>query len=160
MTNFSLHSSAFEGGKAMPSKHAHRGVLGGRNISVPLNWQNPPAGARSFALACIDLHPIANKWVHWLVVNIPGNCRDLGEGASLTSSMPKESVELTNSFGEPGYGGPFPPKGSGQHKYEFSLYALRVDMIQLTAGTSLTVFMKALENAVLGRAGLIGVYER
>ena len=38
--------------------------------------------------------------------------------------MPKESVELLNSFGKKGWGGPQPPKNSGVHKYIFKIFAL------------------------------------
>lgn len=70
-SKFTLSSPAFEDGTAMPTRYAHQGVTGGKNVSVPLQWENPPDETKSFALVCVDIHPIANNWVHWLVVNIP-----------------------------------------------------------------------------------------
>ena len=160
MPKFSIRSSAFEEGKAMPSRYAHRGVQGGQNISVPLAWDNPPPQTKSFALACVDLHPVANKWIHWLVANIPAGCRSLPEGCSMTGAMPKGSMELKNTYGDQGYGGPQPPTGTGPHKYEFSLYALNVDTLQVSPQTSLSAFMKALEGKILGAARLTGIFER
>lgn len=157
---FELVSTAFEDGKVMPSKYARAGVTGGQNISVPLEWNNAPEGTKSFALACVDRHPIANNWVHWLVINIPKDTHRIPEAASGTSKMPAGSKELNNTFGDRGYGGPQPPKGSGPHKYEFTLYALSVDGFNLELQTSLSRFLKAIEGKVLGEAKTIGIFER
>jgi len=55
---------------------------GGKNISVPVSWKNVPAGAKSFALSIVDPHPVAQNWVHWLVINIPKEVTVIEEGAS------------------------------------------------------------------------------
>lgn len=159
-TKFRLSSSAFEDGKVMPTKYAHQGVLGGQNVSVPLKWENPPAETKSFTLSCIDPHPVARNWVHWFVINIPKDTRELSEGASLTGGMPRNCKELYNSYGELGYGGPEPPKGSGPHPYEFTLYALNVERLDLGANTSLSAFLKAIDEKVLMAAKIIGIFER
>ncbi len=72
--------------------------------------------------------------------------------------MPQGSIELKNSFGEIGYGGPQPPKGSGDHPYVLTLYALSVDKIDLPTSTSLEAFKKALEGKVLGSVTLTGKF--
>ena len=163
---FKLHSTVFEDGKSIPTKYAYTYIPGGKNISVPLSWSGAPAETKSFALAIVDLHPIANNWVHWFVINIPTrlpdgqeNVTSLPESAS-TKNMPSGSKELYNSFSELGYGGPGPPKGSGAHKYEITLYALKVDKIELSENASLTAFKKAVEGKVVATAKIIGVYER
>jgi len=61
---FSLSSSAFDNGKAIPTICANTGVLGGKNISPPLVWVHSPRETKSLALACIDRHPIAKDWIH------------------------------------------------------------------------------------------------
>jgi len=157
---FHISSPAFESGKAMPSKFAMKAVTGGKNISIPLVWENIPPGTKSFAVSIVDLHPIANKWVHWIIVDIPPPVTSLTEGASMSKTKPPKSREFINSFGEPGYGGPQPPKGSGVHKYEITVYALNVDSVQADIHSSLEKFKKALEGKVIGSASMIGLFER
>jgi hypothetical protein len=74
--------------------------------------------------------------------------------------MPPGTVELNDSSGDIGYGGPQPPKGTGDHPYVFTLYALNVEKLNLGANTSLAAFKKALEGKVLGSATLTGKYGR
>ena len=153
-----ITSSAFADKGTIPVKYVMPGA-GGKNISLPLSWSNVPVGTKSFALAIVDPHPVANNWVHWLVINIPGETKELGEGAS-RSSMPAGAVELRNSFGDTGYGGPQPPKGTGDHPYVVSLYALNVAQVDLPAQTSLSAFKKALEGKILATATITGKFGR
>jgi Raf kinase inhibitor-like YbhB/YbcL family protein len=74
--------------------------------------------------------------------------------------MPPGSVELKNSFGDIGYGGPQPPKGTGDHPYVFTLYALKVEKLDLGANTLLSTFKKALEGKTLESATITGKYGR
>ncbi len=153
-----LLSLAFKDGGKIPIQYVMP-KAGGKNISIPLSWKNVPAGTKSFALSMVDPHPVAKNWVHWLVVNIPANATAIEEGAS-KKGMPPGAVELKNSYGETGYGGPQPPAGTGDHPYVFTLYALSVEKINLSAGTSLSAFTKALEGKILGSATITGKYGR
>ena len=153
-----ITSTAFKDGEKVPIQYVMPGA-GGRNISVPLLWKNAPSGTKSFALSMVDPHPVAQNWVHWLVINIPANVTSLDEGAS-GKKLPPGSVELKNSFGDIGYGGPQPPKGTGDHPYVFTLYALKVEKLDLGANTSLSAFKKTLEGKALGSATLLGKYGR
>jgi Raf kinase inhibitor-like YbhB/YbcL family protein len=157
---FKLSSSAFGNGKVMPSKFATTSVTGGNNFSVPLQWENPPAGTKYFAVTIVDLHPIANNWVHWIVINIPADALSIEDGASNSNKMPAGSKELQNTYGYVGYGGPQPPKGSGPHKYEIIIYALNADKLELDVNTSLTTFKKAINGKVIATAKTIGAFER
>ena len=65
-----ITSSAFPEGGKIPLPYVMPGA-GGQNVSVPLSWSGAPAGTQSFALAMVDPHPVANNWVHWLVVDLP-----------------------------------------------------------------------------------------
>jgi len=153
-----ITSTVFKNGEKIPIQYVMPGA-GGKNISVPLSWKNIPPGTKSFALSMVDPHPVAQNWVHWLVINIPANVAGLEEGAS-RKKMPPGSAELKNSFGDLGYGGPQPPKGSGDHPYVFTLYALKVDKLDLGANTSLSAFKKALEGKTLESATITGKYGR
>ena len=153
-----ISSSAFKDGEKIPIQYVMPGA-GGKNISIPLAWKNVPAGTKSFCLSIVDTHPIAQNWVHWLVINIPPQVTSIEEGAS-KKKMPKGSVELKNSWGDIGYGGPQPPKGTGDHPYVVTLYALNVEKLDLGANTSLSAFKKAIEGKVIGSASLTGKYGR
>jgi Raf kinase inhibitor-like YbhB/YbcL family protein len=156
--NMEMSAAAFKDGEKIPIQYVMPGA-GGKNISVPLSWKNVPSGTKSFALSMIDPHPVAQNWVHWFVINIPASVTSLEEGAS-RKKMPRESLELKNSFGGIGYGGPQPPKGTGDHPYVFTLYALSVEKLDLGANTSLSAFKKALEGKILGSATITGKYGR
>ncbi len=153
-----LKSSAFADGSKIPQPYVMPGA-GGKNLSLPLQWSGAPPGTQSFALAIVDPHPVAHNWVHWLVVNLPGNASSLEEGAS-GKKMPPGAVELHNSWGKPGYGGPQPPPGTGDHPYVVTLYALNVPKLDLKPSTNLAGFEKALEGKVLGTAKITGYYGR
>ena len=151
-------SSAFKDGEKIPIQYVMPGA-GGKNISIPLQWKNVPAGTKSFDLSIVDPHPVAQNWVHWLVINIPAQATSIDEGAS-QKKMPKGCVELKNSFGDTGYGGPQPPKGTGDHPYVVTLYALNVERLDLGASTTLSAFKKAIEGKVIGSASITGKYGR
>ena len=153
-----ITSSAFKNEGKIPIQFVMV-PAGGKNLSIPLAWENAPPGTKSFALSIIDPHPVAQNWVHWFVINLPASAASLAEGAS-RKSLPAGAVELKNSFGEIGYGGPQPPKGSGEHPYVVTLYALTVEKVDLGSSASLSAFKKALEGKVIQSATITGKYER
>jgi Raf kinase inhibitor-like YbhB/YbcL family protein len=153
-----ISSSAFKDKGKIPMVYVMPGA-GGKNISVPLTWKNVPAGTKSFALSIVDPHPVAQNWVHWLVINIPKDVASIEEGAS-KKKMPPGSEELKNSFGDIDYGGPQPPKGTGDHPYVVTLYALNIEKIELGVNTSLSTFKKAIEGKVIESASITGMYGR
>jgi Raf kinase inhibitor-like YbhB/YbcL family protein len=153
-----ITSAAFPDGGKIPQKYVMPGA-GGQNISLPLSWSDVPAGTQSFALSMVDPHPVARNWVHWLVINLPADVRSLPEGAS-EKNMPTGARELNNSWGKPGYGGPQPPKGTGDHPYVVTIYALSVPKLDLKPNVDLGTFTQALEGKVLGQASVTGYYGR
>jgi Raf kinase inhibitor-like YbhB/YbcL family protein len=153
-----ITSSAFTDGGKIPSPYVMPGA-GGQNLSVPLSWSGAPAGTQSFALAMVDPHPVARNWVHWLVIDIPPGATSLPEGAS-GKLMPQGAVELQNSFGATGYGGPQPPRGSGDHPYVFTLYALSVPKVAIGKSAGLAAFQQALAGKTLATATLTGYFGR
>lgn len=153
-----ITSTTFNDKGMIPMKYVMPGA-GGKNVSLPLYWSEVPSGTKSLALSIVDPHPVANNWVHWLVINMPPETKGLDEGAS-RNSMPAGAVELKNSFGETGYGGPQPPKGSGDHPYVVTLYALNTARLELPVSTSLAAFKKALDGKVLATSTITGMFGR
>jgi Raf kinase inhibitor-like YbhB/YbcL family protein len=78
------------------------------DTSIPLSWTEQ--GTKSFALVMYD--PDAQNFIHWIVLDIPSDTREITEGASMTENMPAGSRELTTYFRSEGYGGPAPPTGT------------------------------------------------
>jgi len=153
-----ISSTAFKAQGKIPIQYVMPGAAG-KNISLPLSWRNAPADTKSFVLTMVDPHPVANNWVHWLVINIPKATSSIGEGAS-KNNMPPGSIELKNSFGDVGYGGPQPPRGTGDHPYVITVYALSVEKLSLGMDTSLSAFQKAIEGKVIESASITGKYGR
>ena len=141
-----VQSPGFEAGQEMPQKFGKKA----QNVSPPLEWDDAPEGTKSFALAFVDLHPIARDYVHWLVADISPQLNSLPEGAGGGRSSGFLEVEP--------YVGPFPP--SGTHDYEFTLYALSTDILGVRSGATLQQFRQAAEQNSLATATLIGKFTK
>ena len=163
---FSLTSPDFKNNGAIPDKNVYSGFgCTGENVSPALEWKNPPAGTKSFALLVHD--PDAptggSGFWHWLVYDLPASTTSLPAGAGKTdgSALPKGTVQGRTDFGTPGYGGPCPPPGSGKHHYNFSLYALKVDKLEVPPNASAAfIGFNVNANAIGKPAKLTGLYER
>ena len=77
--------------------------------------------------------PTGSGWWHWIVYNIPGNVSGLvaGAGDGAKKLLPPGAMQGNTDFGTPGYGGPCPPVGDKPHRYVFTVYALKVDKIDV-----------------------------
>ncbi|HEY5657276.1 MAG TPA: YbhB/YbcL family Raf kinase inhibitor-like protein [Myxococcota bacterium] len=152
-----LTSPAFAHSGEIPARY----TCDGDNVSPPLAWSNLPEGTQSLALVVDDPDapdPKAPKmtWVHWVLYNIPPDSAGLVESVS-PRNLPSGTQEGRNSWKRTGYGGPCPP--IGRHRYFHKLYALDVVLPDLGTPTS-GALSKAMEGHVLGRAELIGTFER
>ncbi|MFZ0845311.1 MAG: YbhB/YbcL family Raf kinase inhibitor-like protein [Pseudolabrys sp.] len=110
----------------------------GENLSPALTWKYPPEGTKSFALMVHDPDAPtggAGIW-HWVVINIPATTTGLEQGAGTGdgAKLPSGAKQINNDYfgmtGNPGWGGPCPPKGAKAHDYNFTLYALKVETLK------------------------------
>jgi Raf kinase inhibitor-like YbhB/YbcL family protein len=92
-----------------------RYTCNGANVSPALSWTGGPEGAVAFALVVTD--PDADDFVHWVLTGLSASTTSIPEGFA-----PGVGNATNNGFGTAGYRGPCPP--SGQHNYQFTLYAL------------------------------------
>lgn len=157
---FTISCLSYKDKESIPTRYTHKTVKGGENISPGFRWDDPPVTTKSFVLSIVDPHPVANNWIHWLLIDIPFRVREIPERASRASGMPAGCKELKNSYNELGYGGPAPPPGSGPHPYVATLYALNVQSLDLRPDTSLLKFQKAIEGKVVAETTMTGYYER
>ena len=154
-----LTSAAFGPGAPIPARHAMRGVPGGQNISIPYAWSGASGSAKSYAIVLVDRSPVAHNWVHWMVVDIPPGVTELPDGASGTAAM-HGARELDNTFGSPGYGGPQPPQGTGQHPYEATVYALDIVELGLPQRATLAQLEGAMAGHIVAQRSYTGVFGR
>lgn len=150
---FIVTSAAFQDGEQIPD------IYTASNFSIPLAWEHAPQDTKSFALFMVDLHPVANMWVHWVVVNIPANIHSIPEGASMTDKLPAGSKELLNSSGQTGYFRPAPPAGSGNHEYKTIVYALNEESIDMPLFIPYDKFQERIKDYVIDSAEISGFFE-
>src|SRR5713101_2813365 len=152
---FTLISTAFTDGAAIPIKHTCDGV----DVSPPLAWSAAPAETRSFALIADDPDAPAGSWVHWVVYNLPAAVSELPENVAKVEALDLDGARQgRNDFRRPGYGGPCPPPGPA-HRYFFKLHALDAPLT-LKAGAQKKDVEAAMEGHVLATAQLMGTYAR
>ncbi|KTD16411.1 YbhB/YbcL family Raf kinase inhibitor-like protein [Legionella jordanis] len=125
----------------------------GADYPPPLIWHDPPPNTKSFALIMEDPDAVSGLWVHWLVFNLPADCRELRAGINATG----QGVCGKNSWGKTAYGGPCPP--SGTHHYFFKLYALDTELT-LDKNATKQELENAMKNHILEEVSLIGLYSK
>lgn len=134
----------------------------GKNVSPMLEWKNPPAGTKSFAVTVYDPDaPTGSGWWHWVVFNIPASEHGLALNASGDpAKFPAGAVQSLTDFGAPGYGGACPPPGDKPHRYIFTVYALNVEKLDLAPGTMPAMVGFAVRGNLLGKAEMTATYGR
>ena len=160
---FELSSPDESAAAPIAAQHVFNGFgCTGSNLSPALNWKNPPEGTKSFAVMLHDQDAPtggAGFW-HWVVVNLPASTTGLPQGAGDGKALPTGALQINTDFGAPGYGGPCPPQGREAHRYTFTVYALKVDKLELPANAtaSLTGFM--VNGNAIGKASFIARFGR
>src|ERR1700742_5365799 len=82
---FTLSSPSFKDGERLAVKNAGNNKSNpncvGENVSPALNWSNPPAGTKSFALLMFDPEGRPPGGVsHWVAYGIPASVTGFAEG--------------------------------------------------------------------------------
>jgi Raf kinase inhibitor-like YbhB/YbcL family protein len=155
-----LSSPSFEPQQRIPREFTGEGP----DISPALNWAGAPAGTKSFALICDDPDAVSvagKVWVHWVIWNIPATATGLPQNVAKTETVAAlgGARQGMNTWPRLGYNGPMPPPGHGVHHYHFRLYALDT-LLDLPARSTAAQLEAAMHGHILGRAELVGTYER
>jgi Raf kinase inhibitor-like YbhB/YbcL family protein len=137
------------------------GCTGG-NESPQLAWKDPPAGTKSFVVTVYDPDaPTGSGWWHWVVYDIPASAKELPKGAgSGQGQLPEGAKEGRTDFGKPGFGGACPPPGDKPHRYVFTVYALKVDKLDVPQDASPAMIGFMTKANALGNATLTARYGR
>ena len=166
MSDFVLTSNSFNDGDYLGSDHILSESYGfgcsGGNVSPHLAWTDPPDGTKSFALTCYDPDaPTGSGFWHWVLVNIPADARELEPGAgSESGNPPGGALQVRTDFGPPGYGGPCPPEGDHPHRYIFTIHAVGLEGLPVTADRSAAVVGFYLNFNTIAKSSLMGLYKR
>lgn len=159
---FELSSPDVSQGQKLNRAQVYRGYgCNGGNLSPALNWRDAPAGTRSFAVTVFDPDaPTGRGWWHWLAYDIPASAGSLPAGAGAKEALPAGVKQGRNDFGEHAYGGACPPAGNGPHRYVFTVYALKVDKLDVSEDASPEQIDSTLRENSLGSAQITATYAR
>lgn len=165
MAEFRIWSDRFPHNGFMPKEQEfddHSFGVDGSNLSPALQWADPPAETKSFALTVYDPDaPTGSGFWHWVVVNIPADVRALADGAGKAdgSLLPAGALQVRNDYGTVGFGGAAPPRGDKPHRYIFRIHALKVDKLPLTADSTNAVARFMIHLNEIDSATYTGLYE-
>lgn len=195
-----VESESIRQGERVPERHAFGvpdgeggATAGGGNVSPHLRWSGQPEGTQSFAIVVVDPDVPGDAsdvnqegktlpedmprvdFAHWLVVDIPPDVTEVGEGAGsdgiVEGGKPTGETSFggvtgantyTDFLGDGTYGnydGPFPPFNDERvHHYHFRVYALDVPSLGLEGAFKLDDVMRAIEGHVLDEGELVATY--
>jgi Raf kinase inhibitor-like YbhB/YbcL family protein len=183
---------------AFAVKHPTQRVSLAQNRNPQLAWSDVPEGTRSFALLCIDTEVPTRpddvnqadrevpydlprgEFVHWLMVDIPAELREIAEGECSRGVSARGKSEPAGPAGSRqgvndytgwfagdaqmagtylGYDGPCPPwNDSRVHRYRFELLATDFERCPVEGAFTLAQLRAALQGHVLTSAEVSGRY--
>src|SRR5471032_636215 len=142
---FTVSSDDVADGKMMGSAQVYEGFgCSGGNLAPQLAWQHAPAGS---------------GWWHWSVFNLPAATSSLPHGAT-AATLPAGAVQGRNDYGNNAFGGACPPAGNKPHRYQITVWALKVDKLPLDQQASAAMLGYMLNANALGKARITPVYGR
>ena len=156
---FKLTSSDISHGNFMKNTFEFNGFgCTGGNKSPQLSWSGAPNGTKAFAIFAYDPDaPTGSGWWHWQAVNIPVEVNSIPSGDGKLNY--KDVINVTNDYGQKGFGGACPPKGHGVHRYQFTVYALDQKLeLPADASAALTGYMVKAHS--LGSSTIEALYKR
>ncbi|WP_323146073.1 kinase inhibitor [Pseudomonas marginalis] len=158
--DFSLTSRDIADNRPLTRREVFQGFgCEGGNTSPELSWKNAPAGTKSYAITVYDPDaPTGSGWWHWTVVNLPASTHSLPSGVG--ANLPAGAAQGRTDYGQPGFGGACPPVGDKPHRYQFTVWALKVDKLPLDNQASGALVGYMLNANVLAKATITSTYGR
>ncbi|CAA0106347.1 Uncharacterised protein [BD1-7 clade bacterium] len=160
---FTLTSTDFKDGQRVPNEQVFN-IEGcnGKNVSPQISWRDLPKGTKSVAVTLFDPDAVGNGWWHWIVIDIPASYNALKKGAGDKSSpqLPHEAQVVKNDYGLYQYSGPCPPKGSGKHRYQLTVYAMKDAVPGISADIAPATAAFLLRNEAIAKKTIEVYFER
>lgn len=135
----------------------------GENKSPVLQWSGAPAGTKSFAVTVYDPDaPTGSGWWHWSVINVPSDIASLNSDAGAVGgvNLPKGASQVRNDYGVASWGGMCPPPGDKPHRYIFTVYALKIDKLEIPTDATSALAGYMINANTLAKASFTATYGR
>ncbi len=162
--NFTLTSPTIGSSHVLSEEQVFDGFgCSGKNRSPALRWTAGPAGTKSYAVTVYDPDaPTGSGWWHWVVYNLPASVTEIAAGAGDASGklLPPGAVQGRTDYGTHAFGGACPPKGDKPHRYVFTVYALKLEKIDVPAESSAALIGYMLHANALETASFTATYGR
>jgi phosphatidylethanolamine-binding protein (PEBP) family uncharacterized protein len=160
-SGFTLTSPNHAEGATFASKYtcAEKGFKG--SVMPELRWSGAPAGTKSYAITFIDVTlakktPPDTRGYHNVIYNIPAATMSLPEGLT-TSQVTALPAKANGAFLGPCPNfGTAPPTGANTDTYEFTIYALATETVDISGSNIVQAAETKLEASNLGKAKLTG----
>jgi Raf kinase inhibitor-like YbhB/YbcL family protein len=149
---FSLCSSAFVDGGELPAEF----TCDGDRASPPLQWSDPPAGTKSFAITMHHTPGPGDMHVYMVVYNVPAATRALAKNARDAGVFGINTVNGKQEYTPPC------SKGPGAKTYTLTVYALSAEPRFTVAPNAVTMDMllAAIKDKTLATAAINVNYSR
>ena len=140
-----------------------------KNISPPLEWTGIPAGTQSIAMLMDSDQIPGDRWLHWLIWNLPPDTAGLPERVATTTDLAALGPETRQGINDNkliGYSGPCPVPTTVQYsqtkvkivfEYVFNVYALDT-ILDLPGGATKNEFLQAIDGHILSGGVIKGEF--
>jgi Raf kinase inhibitor-like YbhB/YbcL family protein len=159
--DFRLQSPSIKPNGLLPIAQVYNATgCTGQNTSSALSWHGAPSGTQSYAVTLYDPDaPSGSGWWHWLLYNIPATVTSLPEHASDASGqlLPAGAVQGHTDSRNVGFEG-CPEAGEKPHRYDFTVYALKIEKIDVPADSSAAMLGYMMHANALAHATLMARY--
>jgi Raf kinase inhibitor-like YbhB/YbcL family protein len=136
------------------------GCTGG-NVAPELSWKNAPAGTKSFAVTVYDPDaPSGSGWWHWVLYDLPASTTSLPQGSGTKAPLPEGAKVGRNDAGPRDFLGACPPVGDKPHHYIVTVFALKVEALEVPPDATSALIGFMLNANSLGKAKVTGTYKR
>jgi Raf kinase inhibitor-like YbhB/YbcL family protein len=152
-------SDIFEGQKMSKQFEFNGFGCEGDNKLPNISWDlaSLPEGTKSLAVTVFDPDaPTNSGFWHWLVVNIPTTI----DNTFALIGNDAQGLTIKNGFGNYQFDGACPPVNDGMHRYQFTVWALPQESLEVSKDTPAAIIGFMLNSSSLEMARLTTTYAR
>ena len=163
--SINVTSSKFNTKRRIPRKYS----CTEEDVSPPITWSEVPEGTVSLALVVDSDQIPGERWLHWLIWNLPPDTAGLPERVATTTDLAALGPETRQGINDNkliGYSGPCPVPTTVQYsqtkvkivfEYVFNVYALDT-ILDLPGGATKNEFLQAIDGHILSGGVIKGEF--